>query len=127
MDLPSTPDIFRWLAPAFVAAGFFHGAALVWPHIAEPVPSWFHALFVAVNFALAVGLLKRPRGFVVLYALYTLQQLLEHGVRGVTVWRDEQRFDWASFASVVFVPFVLFLLVRDAQQKAPRQNPAASV
>jgi hypothetical protein len=126
MDVLASPRIFRWLAPAFVAAGFFHGAALLWPHIAEPVPSWFHALFVAVNFALAVGVVKRPRGFVVLYALYTVQQLLEHGVRGVSVWQHEHRFDWASFASVMFVPFVLFLLVRDAQQKLPRESRTAS-
>ena len=56
----------------------------------------------------------------VIYALYTVQQLLEHGVRGVMVWRDEQRFDWASLASVLFVPFVLALLVRDAQRQAAR-------
>ena len=115
MGLSSSPRIFHWLAPAFACAGVFHFAALLWPHIAEPVPAWFHALFVAVNAALAVGIVKRPRGFLPIYVVYTLQQLAEHGTRGLTVWQHEHRVDWASLASVTFVPFVLFLLVRDAQ------------
>jgi hypothetical protein len=122
MSLLDSPRIFHWLAPAFACAGVFHGAALVWPHIAEPVPAWFHALFVVVNGALAVGVVKRPRGFLPVYVVYTLQQLIEHGVRGVTVWQDEQRLDWASLASILFVPFVLFLLLREARREARTQG-----
>jgi hypothetical protein len=117
MSLLESPRIFHFLAPAFVCAGIFHGAALIWPHIAEPMPAWFHALFVFVNFGLAWGVIARPRGFLPLFVLYTVQQLLEHGVRGVRIWQDELRLDWASLVSVLFVPFVLLLLVQQARRE----------
>jgi hypothetical protein len=114
--------VFRFLAPAFVAAAIFHGVACIRPEIAEPVPLWFHALFVLVNLLLAVGVVRRPRGFVVGFALYVIQQLVEHGGRGFRVWTVEHRFDWASAVSVVFVPIVFALLVSDARAKAVRQD-----
>jgi hypothetical protein len=110
--------IFLWLAPAFACAAVFHAAACVWPSIAEPVPRWYHALFVGVNVLLGVGVVRRPPWFVFVFAVYTVQQYLEHGVRGVRVWMEEDRLDWASLASVVFVPIVLALLVRD-RRRAP--------
>jgi hypothetical protein len=109
--------IFHWIAPAFAAAALFHAAALFRPAIAEPVPSWWHALFVGVNLALAMGVVRRPRGFLVIYVIYMLQQFVEHGPRAATVWRSEHRIDWASIVSLVFVPFVLVLLLRDAYAK----------
>jgi hypothetical protein len=118
--------VFRWLAPAFAFAAIFHAAALFAPSIAEPVPPWWHALFVVVNVALAIGVVVRPRGFVIAFAVYTLQQLLEHGHRGVVVWRDEHRLDWASLVSIVFVPIVLALLVCDARSRpAPLTSAGA--
>ena len=74
--------VFRWIAPAFAAAGVFHAAALVKPEIAEPVPPWWHALFVGVNVIMAVGVVKRPRGFLAFYVAYTVQQSVEHRARG---------------------------------------------
>jgi hypothetical protein len=106
--------LFRFFAPLFVAAALFHAAALVKPAIAEPVPPWWHALFIVVNLVLAVGIVKRPRGFLLAFAVYTLQQLIEHGPRLIVVWRDDHRIDWGSVVAVVFVPFVLLLLVREA-------------
>jgi hypothetical protein len=106
--------VFAILACVFVFAAVFHAAAFVQPAIAEPVPRWWHALFVGVNLALAVGVWKRPRWLPVVFALYVVQQFAEHAPRGVTVWRDEHRIDWASLGSIAFVPVVLGLLVVDA-------------
>jgi hypothetical protein len=110
---PDSSRVFRWLAPAFVCAAVFHAAACVRPSIAEPVPRWYHALFVVVNVLLAVGVVRRPPWFAFVFAIYAVQQFAEHGVRGVRVCMEEHRLDWASLASVVFVPIVLALLVRD--------------
>jgi short-subunit dehydrogenase len=127
-DPESRARVFRFLAPVFAAAAVFHAAAFVRPGIAEPMPRWFHALFVAVNLLLVAGILRRPRGFVVAYALYTIQQLVEHGERGSRIWSMEHRLDWASLVSVAFVPIVLVLLAADARAKrragGPGGNPA---
>ena len=108
--------LFQIFAVAFAAAGLFHAAAFIHPEIAEPVPRYWHALFVFVNAGLVAGVLKRPRWFPFVYALYTLQQWVEHGVRGIDVWQSEHRLDWASVVSVLFVPIVLALLIVDARQ-----------
>lgn len=121
MFLPMAPPaspysrIFPWLAPAFVGAALFHGAAFFKPEIAEAVPRWWHAMFVGINVALTVGILKRPRGFIPLYVIYTAQQLYEHLTRGTHIWATEHRLDWASVVSVLFVPAVLVLLILDAR------------
>jgi hypothetical protein len=120
------PGIFRFIAPFFVAGGLFHALALVAPGVAEPVPDWFHLLFIGVNFALAVLVLWRPRGFVSLFALYMVQQYVEHLPRLVDVWRAHQRFDWPGFAPLVFVPFVLVLLIRDARTRRLGAEPIAA-
>src|SRR5206468_12719552 len=107
MKEPLLSRLLSFLAVAFVCAGIFHAVAFVNPEIAEPVPRWWHALFVIVNTALALGMRARPPGFVLGFAVYTVQQLFEHGLRGVMVWRVEGRLDWASVVSLTFVPFVL--------------------
>src|SRR5262245_33825160 len=104
--------IFWLCAPAFVAAATFHALALIWPQIAEPAPAWSHALFVFINLGLAAGVLTRPRGFVLVFALFTLEQLISHSRSGWLVWRHEHRLDWASLVTLVFVPAVLVLLIR---------------
>jgi len=114
----TSPKLHRALALPFLAAAIFHAVALQWPAVAEPSPPARHALFVVVNALLAAGLVKRPRGFVAVFALFTAQQLLSHVQSGYLVWREQHRLDWASLVTVVFVPAVLALLVRDARAKA---------
>lgn len=111
-------SLYRAFALAFCAAALFHAAALVWPQIAEPAPPARHAIFVILNAVLAAGLWKRPRGFPIVFALFTAQQLVSHGRGGYAVWRDEGRLDWASLVTVAFLPAVLALLVRDARARA---------
>ena len=117
MRLLASPRIFFFIAPAFVAGALFHLAALVLPSLAEPVPNWHHLLFVAVNLALAVLVLRRPRGFVLFFAAYMVQQYVEHLPRCIDVWEQQQRFDWPGFLPLVFVPFVFGLLLRDARTR----------
>jgi hypothetical protein len=105
---------FAVVALGFAAAALFHAIAIAVPQIAEPSPSWRHALFVVVNSAFALGMWKRPRWFVVVFAALTAQQLYGHGTYGLDVWRREARVDWASVLVVVALPIVLALLVRDA-------------
>lgn len=126
MPLAPSPVLFKVLSLAFVGGAGFHVAALVRPSIAEPVPAWYHLLFVGVNAALAVLVVKRPRGIVPLFAVYMVQQYVEHLPRCITVWRDHGRFDLPGFAPLVFVPFVLALLVLDARARGEASPSPAS-
>src|SRR5438128_1002787 len=114
----ASAGIFRFIAPAFVAGGLVHLTAIFFPQVLEPVPTWYHVLFIGVNFALAWGVLRRPRGFIPIFALYVVQQYIEHLPRCIELWQHQRRFDVPGFAPLVFVPFVLFLLIRDHQKKS---------
>jgi hypothetical protein len=112
----ASAGVFRFIAPFFAAGGLVHLAAMFAPQILEPVPAWYHLLFVSVNFGMAYGVLRRPRGFIPIFALYLVQQYVEHLPRCLDVWQIEGRFDAPGFAPLAFVPLVLWLLIRDARK-----------
>lgn len=107
--------VFRLCAAGFVLAGLYHATALFHPEWVEPAPPWRHALFVAINAAVAAGFLFRPRFFVYVFALLAAQQLWGHATYGAAVWRTQHRIDWASVIVVLAMPILLGLLVRDAR------------
>jgi hypothetical protein len=109
---------FWIIAAAFALAALFHVAALVAPSIAEPSPPWRHLLFAATNVAVAVGMVRRPRLFVVAFALLTVQQVVSHGAYAWTLWASEGRVDWASAVVLASMPAVLALLIFDARRSS---------
>jgi hypothetical protein len=105
-----------WLFSAgFGVAAIFHLAALIDPTLGEPSPPWRHLLFAAINVAAAVGMARRPRGFVFAFAALLAQQVYSHGTVLISTWRSEHRVDWASVVVLVAMPAVFALLVRDAR------------
>jgi hypothetical protein len=104
--------VFAILAIGFFAAGAFHAVAFFAPEVAAASPPWRHALFVAVNLAVGVGMLRRPGWFTPLFGLLCAQQLVSHGLFSWEVWQAEQRIDWASVVVFVFMPATFLLLLR---------------
>lgn len=111
-----------WLFSAgFCVAAIFHLAALIDPTLGEPAPPWRHVLFAAINVAAAVGMARRPRGFVLAFAVLLAQQLYSHGTALVSTCRSDHRVDWASVVVLVVMPAAFALLVRDARvSRSPR-------
>jgi hypothetical protein len=110
-------DLFHLLAVLFIVAAAFHGLAAIG---VLDVPSGTrrrHGLFVLVNVVCAVGLARRPRGFVWFFAALTAQQLYSHGTDAWREWATGQRIDPASAVVLVGMPLVLILLVRDAMAR----------
>jgi len=99
------------VALVFVVTALFHVVAILSPTLAPGAPPWRHALFVALNASVAIGLVWRPPGFVVGFALLTLQQLYSHGLDMWEAWHADGRVDWMSLAVVVVMPAVLFALL----------------
>jgi hypothetical protein len=110
--------IFAVITAAFALAAAFHLVALMTPDIAEPSPPWRHLLFAATNGAVAVGMIRRPKLFVVAFALLTMQQVVSHGIYASSLWERERRVDWASAVVLVSMPSVLALLIFDAKRRA---------
>jgi hypothetical protein len=114
---------FVVVAAFFGVAAAFHLLALFRPDLAPPSPPWRHALFVAINAAVAAGVLWRPRGFVVAFACLTAQQLYSHGAYAAHVWQEDGRVDWASVLVLAAMPAILALLIADARARDAARAP----
>jgi hypothetical protein len=104
--------VFVAFAAGFALAAAFHVAAIVAPGIDVPSPAWRHGLFVGINLAAAAGMIFRPRGFAIAFAILTAQQVYSHGTTLVTAWQHESRIDWPSVVVLVAMPSALVLLAR---------------
>ena len=114
--------LFGVIATALAAAGVYHLVALFAPEVAEPSPPWRHALFAGINVAFAIGMLVRPRGFVVLFFALAAQQVYSHGTYAWATWQGERRVDWASALVLVAMPLVLAALVHERVRSARQRR-----
>jgi hypothetical protein len=106
--------LFAVAAVALGAAALYHAYRLLVP---DDSPSWRHALFVAIDGALAFGFVRRPRWFAVLFAAVVAQQLVSHGGAALRAASDG-RTDLVSIAVIIGLPAMLILLL--AEQRASR-------
>ncbi len=102
------PLRFRILAAASFGAGLYHLAALVSPAFARIAsvpwyPVWRHLVFIAINFGVAFLMLRRPRWFLWVYLILTVQVLQGHGVRLWRTWFGLHEIQWVDVAVVGFV------------------------
>ena len=115
---------FGTLAVTFAGVATFHAVALVRPDLAPPSPPWRHGLFAAINTVVAVGMVARPRGFVLAFAALTAQQLVSHGSAAWSAWIEERRVDVVSLLVVIAMPAALVALAIDARQLDARRPSA---
>ncbi|HEX7479222.1 MAG TPA: hypothetical protein VF331_15560 [Polyangiales bacterium] len=71
-----------------------------------------HAAFVLINLGLAIGMLKRPRGFVLVFGLLCLQQLVSHGGDLWRTFQEHGQLDWLSALVILALPLAWLLLLR---------------
>ncbi len=106
--------LFRIFAAVFLAAAAYHAAACLHPAFSLGGSSGRHAAFAVIDAMCALGLLCRPRWFVVVFGALTAETIWSHGKRAWILLETEQRFDWISLLAVLLVPCVLVFLVKDA-------------
>jgi hypothetical protein len=107
-----------WLAAAavlFAAGSLFHAWRIFASEASDATPGWRHALFIAIDAAVAVGLVKRPSWFPYLFLLLTIQQLGSHGSAAWLLWSQHRGLDMISIGVVVIMPLVCALLFWDAR------------
>lgn len=63
----------------FGGGAAFHGAALIWPSLSEPMPPLTHAAFVVINLFFAVAFVLKVSWVQWPFLLLTAQQLWSHG------------------------------------------------
>ena len=64
---------------AFFGGAIFHGLALIWPGISEPMPPLMHATFVAINLFFGLAFVRKVTWLHWPFLALTLQQLWSHG------------------------------------------------
>lgn len=109
--------VFAMAAAGLAIGALFHAWRLITPAAADTSPPWRHAVFVAVDAALAAGFLLRPPWFAGVFALVVAQQLVSHGS---AAWRAFQAGSWdpVSLVIVAALPALLagLLLERRAER-----------
>lgn len=104
--------LFGVVGFVFFCAGVFHGLAVFFPSISEPLPAWEHALFVLINWSMAGMWFLRVKWLPWAFLGLTMQQLWQHGGDLVHALQETPpRVDWQSvFALGGLIP--MWLLVR---------------
>jgi hypothetical protein len=111
---------FRFMVAALVVAAGYHAAAFLCPQYVAFLCRacdfvgyhWRNGLFVLIDLSLVWPMLRRPRWFMPLFAVFTVQQLYSHVLR-VLVFEGQGRFDWISVAVGILMPITLALLIRE--------------
>ncbi|MGH7330475.1 MAG: hypothetical protein ACREJX_19170 [Polyangiaceae bacterium] len=103
----------RWVAAAFLGVSAIRHVVLAIqgdPSVAR------HWLFVAVNFGLALLLVRWPRPALYATLLLSVQQEYSHGSALLESMRGPGPFDFASLAVCIFFPALLVLLTLERRQ-----------
>jgi len=112
--------LFRLLAVSFVCGAIYHAAAFFDGSIEPRMGRTGHAIFVVVNLLTAIGMLVRPRWFIVLFAVLCVQQLISHGEWAWDAWQAGQ-VDGRSLLVMVTLPLMLVVLIAEARARARTQ------
>jgi hypothetical protein len=84
-----------------------------------------HELFVVLNLALALLLVRKPRWALVATLALALQQLTSHGADLLESLRGPGPVDWASAGVLVFFPALITLLIAERRIAGTREHPRA--
>lgn len=106
----------------FGGGAVFHGLALIWPHLSEPMPPLTHATFVVVNVFFAVAFVRRVKWVQWPFLLLTVQQVWSHGgdiVRG----REEHPPVWDVQSLFALGGIGLIWLLLWARKRASAVSP----
>jgi hypothetical protein len=121
---------FRIGSAAFLIAAVYHLAALLIPVFGAMLyppgyPALRHLAFIAINIAFSRLFLSRPKWFVLVYGLLTIQVILGHGMGAWYLWREQQRAEWTSVIVVTATVAGFFLLLVDAGANRSRRTHGA--
>ena len=100
------------VAVLFVTAAAFHLAHIMRPAAGDPSGPVRHAVFVAINLAVAAGLWLRPAALRIAFGVLVVQQITSHGAAAWSAWADRHQIDLVSFAIVVLLPLTWAVLWR---------------
>jgi hypothetical protein len=70
----------------------------------------FVGIFYQINQS---GFVKRPKYFVYIFLVLTVQQFYSHGSYFFSQWFDYNKVDWISLFLLVFLPIIFFNLILD--------------
>jgi hypothetical protein len=109
----------RFLLKAFTVlsalATCYHLAGAIFKIDESPV--WRHLLFTGITIFCFYGFRKRPRYFVILFAVLLVQQYYSHGTYMYDLWVNENKVHWISIFDLLLLPLAFICLVEDAKMR----------
>jgi hypothetical protein len=110
--------LFRLASAGALVAVAIHLAALLSPGFAAALyppgyPAWRHAIFVAIDLAVAGLFVWRPPWFVWAFAALTLQVFYGHGRQALASWQRDGDIAWLDAAALVGAGLALVLLIAE--------------
>lgn len=118
---------FRIISVLFVGAAVYHAVAFFQPAIGDGGAHWRHAAFCGIDLLCAPLLIRRPKWFVVAFAVLTIQAMASHGAHAWLLWQTQRRLDWLSAAVLIVVPCTLTLLLVDLLNGRSGSRPQSSL
>ena len=114
--------LFRLASAGALVAVAIHLGALLSPRVDAALyppgyPAWRHAIFVAIDLALAGLFLRRPAWFVWAFAALAVQVCYGHGQHAWASWRRDGEIVWLDAAALVGVGLALVLLFAERRTR----------
>ncbi len=109
--------IFYAFAIICFIAMLYHIKGIFYP--TKLSPTWRHGIFICINIIFIYGVLKRPKWFICLAAILTVQQWYSHGGYAIHLWQTENKIHWISVAVILLLPVLIWLLFIDRKIKSP--------
>ncbi len=105
-------NLLRAYGVAFLGAAIYHLLSVAVPAWSSGSSTGRHGLFVLINLALALGMVKRPTGFLAVFSIVCLQQFVSHGGDLLRALRERGEIDGMSALVLVALPPAWLLLLR---------------
>lgn len=108
-------NLFIVFALLFSLASIYHFVGIFYSVNNSPI--WRHFLFVGIDLYFVYGLLKRPKYFVYLFAIFLLQQFYTHGNYLINMWTEKKQVHWISVFTIILLPIALIALIVENKSK----------
>jgi len=113
-------NLFVMFVVLFFLAAIYHFVGIFYK--VNDAPVWKHLLFVEIDLFCAYGILRRPKYFAYLFALFLLQQYYSHGTYLINMWNEKKQVHLISLFVLFVLPFALICLIEGNKTKSKEEE-----
>lgn len=107
-------NLFKIAAIFSIISAVYHFTGIFYPvNASSPLR---HALFVIINLVCFYGFVKRPKYFILLFFILTIQQYTSHGSSLIRQWNNTQTVNWLDLSVIVLLPIFFINLILEFRE-----------